>query len=1294
MNTDADEARRLAPYVPRLSIDWLRTPELGDHQSIDGTVAFVDVSGFTALTERLASRGKEGAEEVSDLIGDVFTELLDTGYEYGCELLKWGGDAALVLFREPASAARAARAAWLMSRAMSRLGQVRTSAGRVRLSVSIGLHRGRFDLYLLGEEHKELVVTGPAASATARMEAVAESGEVVVSRATAAELDGATLGAEKGDGILLRRAPEAEPRPSRTPVDVGDVDVARLLPPPTRVQLLGGGEAAEHRHAAVAFVEFTGVDALRAAEGPGAVAEALGPVIVGTQEAAARHGVTFHGTDISPDGGKILVLGGVPVVRGNDGERVLRAVRDVVTATSVLGLRAGVNAGRVFMHETGPPYRRIHSFSGDAVNLAARVMGRAEAGQVLATRAVLERSRSRFATTALEPFSVKGKSEPVEAFEVGPLVTSRAEEDPGALGFVGRGAELAALLEAAGRATSGTGAVVDIVAEPGMGKSRLVAEAIGRAGLQTFVVACEGLGEEVPYSAMRQLLLDVLGLPDDAGPEMIGVWLSHTVADRVPELAPWLPLLADVLDVPAEPTAEVRQLAPRFRQRRLAESVLALLTCLVDRPSALVFEDLHDIDEASWTVIGQLATGCAGRPWLLLLTRRPMEWDPVPAGAVGVVRLVLGALGTEAADELLGLAAAERPLRPAERDQLVARAAGNPLFLRELVRAFREVGSVDELPDTIEPLLAAQVDRLAPADRQVLRAAAVLGVHFDTDLLAHLLDEGDALDAARWRRLDEFVVADTAGARRFAHALMRDAAYEGLSFRRRRDLHGRAAEAIEHQAERPEDQAELLSLHYAAAERHEPAWRFSRLAGERSTARYANTDAARFFARALEAGRRLKDVAPSETAAVAEALGDASELDGDYDVAGRAYAEARRLHPAPVDRARLLRKTGVIHERHGHYKEALRCYTRGRALVDGGRGAAGRERAELAVAYAGVRYRQGRYRDCLAWAERAAKEAGRARHRSGLAHALYIQDIALSDMALSADMEAGASEAALRALAIFEELDDLVGQGNVLNNLGIGAYYLGRWSDALAYYRRSGEARERAGDVIGAATEDNNIAEVLSDQGHFDEARALFESALATWQSTNYPVGAALALANLGRLAARSGQPEEATRRLAEAHERFSSIGAAAYVLETEIRQAEQLLLAGDGAAALVAAEAVGAKLSSLEGAELLNLPVRRILGLAHHATGGDAGALEVLDEAVTRAQSVQALFELAQSLAAHAVVGAAARGPDGDTGSRADARTACDLFERLGVERAVISSCDDAWPQGPLARALSGRGR
>ena len=193
-------AERLKAYVPLVAIDWLRETPEARYKQVEGSLAFVDISGFTSLTERLSRKGKVGAEEMNDLLNDCFEALLSTAYDYGAGVIKWGGDAVLLLFQGEQHEARACRAALEMQQTMASVGKLRTSSGLVTLRMSIGIHSGTFDFFLVGSLHRELVITGPAASMTVAMETVAEATEVAVSPSTAAALDPRWLGTSKGAG--------------------------------------------------------------------------------------------------------------------------------------------------------------------------------------------------------------------------------------------------------------------------------------------------------------------------------------------------------------------------------------------------------------------------------------------------------------------------------------------------------------------------------------------------------------------------------------------------------------------------------------------------------------------------------------------------------------------------------------------------------------------------------------------------------------------------------------------------------------------------------------------------------------------------------------------------------------------------------------------------------------------------------------------------------------------------------------------------------------------------------------
>ncbi len=223
----------------------------------------------------------------------------------------------------------------------------------------------------------------------------------------------------------------------------------------------------------------------------------------------------------------------------------------------------------------------------------------------------------------------------------------------------------------------------------------------------------------------------------------------------------------------------------------------------------------------------------------------------------GVETIRLEALGEEEAAELLAEATADRPLPPHELAQLAKRAGGNPLFLTELLAAARSPEGLTELPDSVEALLMTQIDRLAPDDRRVLRCAAVVGASFTPELLEAA--DGIGFDMEAHRRLADFILDEGGGRLRFRHALVRDAAYEGLPYRRRRDLHARVGDAIEARAAEPEAEAELLSLHFFSAGHLEKAWRYSRVAGNRAKDIFANVEAAAFLNRALQSAAAAAD---------------------------------------------------------------------------------------------------------------------------------------------------------------------------------------------------------------------------------------------------------------------------------------------------------------------------------------------------------------------------------------------------------------------------------------------------
>jgi predicted ATPase/class 3 adenylate cyclase len=1258
-----DQSEMLKPYVPRLQIEWMRDSPQAAYQSVDGSLAFVDISGFTALTESLNRRGKIGAELLRDTLDPIFSALLDDAYRWGAGLLKWGGDAMLLLFRGPDHERRAARAAWEMQNTIGTVGRVRVGGARVALRMSIGIAAGAIDLFVAGSVHRELLVAGPLATETAATEGAVDGGEIGLSSALAERLAPSCVGRRKGTARLLVAAPDVDELPAPD-VAVRGVDVASCIPIAAREHVLLARSEPEHRAVTAVFFDLMNTDVLLAELGPAAFAEALDVRISSIEEAAARYDVPFNVTDVSKGSVKVLLTAGAPSTTGHDEEQALRLAREVMDVSGVVPLRAGLDAGHVFTGDFGPPYRRTYAVLGDAINTAARVMARAEPGQILATDVVLGRSRTTFETTPIKPFAAKGKAERVKASLVG-SIAGRREERVADTPFVGRERELEAFRNALDDAGTGNCWIVEIAGPSGIGKTRLIREAlVATPGLRVFGATCEEYEASTPYHALRELVQQVLGLAPGSSPADSERALREAVAAADPALVPWVPLLAILLGLDLAPTPETKALDERFLRETLADVTCRFLAARLDaKPFALVVEDAQFMDDSSADLLRRMAKAGDALPHALVVARTQRDgiWTDVSDDDLRFLAFNLLSLSEREAAAIVENATDDQPLRPHEVEELARRSGGSPLFLVELLNVARAAGKTDELPDSVEAVVTADIDRLSAADRIVLRYASVLGVAFEEALVVAALGEDVTPDEALWERLRGLVDRGADGRLRFRNTLVHAAAYEGLPFSRRRELHGRVGLELESRLEGdPGDEAGVLAAHFFHAGDHERAWRYSRLSGDRAKGIYANVDAASFYTRALDTAKRFRGATASDIAGVAESLGDVRYRLGEFEAAGAAYKLSQRHRAGdPVEEARLLLKQALIPWRLGRYPQALGRVTRGLRLIDGlEEPAAVRERANLFARNAVIRQRQGRALEAIAWCRRTIEVAEAPGAEEALAQALYVLDWAYAT--LGRFDEAVYSE---RALAIYEELGDLERQGAILNNLGAIAYYQARWTEAVGLYERAEQVWERSGDRWSASFAIVNRAEVLLDQGRLDEAEPLMRESLRIARASGSGPRIGETARYLGLLLARLGRFDEALRLLSEAHDEYERAGETSEVLVTEARLAELLVLERSAEDALDRAAQTLARSAASEGIFPLAPTLHRMRGLALLQLGRFDEARTALEVGLEGAREAEADYEVALALDALAVLGRL----DGET-AEPDERERDAIFARLGV--------------------------
>ena len=277
--------RDLGKYAPSHLRDW--KSDSGDWLVVDGTLCLMDFSGFTALSEKLAFLGRIGAEELTEVLGRVFGEMLGIAAARGGTLLKFGGDALLLIFESEDHAMQAASAAVEMRRTLRQSKDIPTSVGRLDLKMSQGLHSGEVTLIHVVGSHRELIVAGPTASWVAHMESIANENEIMVSEATQALLPASSVSNSRDGGGLLRwRTAKTEPVGSRDHNSEPSRTGASHLPVGLRDHLASGVPDSEHRQATVGFIKVAGVDDVIADLGIDAAADAVRQLVVSIMDSA------------------------------------------------------------------------------------------------------------------------------------------------------------------------------------------------------------------------------------------------------------------------------------------------------------------------------------------------------------------------------------------------------------------------------------------------------------------------------------------------------------------------------------------------------------------------------------------------------------------------------------------------------------------------------------------------------------------------------------------------------------------------------------------------------------------------------------------------------------------------------------------------------------------------------------------------------------------------------------------------------------------------------------------------
>ncbi|GAB4537352.1 MAG: adenylate/guanylate cyclase domain-containing protein [Anaerolineae bacterium] len=621
----------------------------------------------------------------------------------------------------------------------------------------------------------------------------------------------------------------------------------------------------------------------------------------------------YEGTIDKYIGDAIMAVFGAPRAHEDDPERAIRTALDMRDAldefnanpplplSDPLGIHIGISTGYVIAGHIGTELHQAYTVMGDAANLASRLEDLSERGQIFVSEDTYRLTSRLFVFKELEPVVVKGKAEPVKIYEV-----LGAREQPGSMRgltglhapLVGREAEAQKLALAVSNLQAGQGGILLVEGEAGIGKSRLVAEVRHkREGVPPGFRWLEGrglsYGRSLSYHLLADVLRNYLQLSDEADETRVWLKLKAMGPDlfgtRADEVLPYLAMLLG-LRLPEAMAEKIPQADPHLLQQRVFAAFGEWVEAVsAEQPLVLAFDDLHWADPSSVGLIEYLMAIAWHNPLLILCVSRPDREAPfwevreraMADYADRLVHIPLNPLAPHESRDLVDSLLQMEDIPPEVEQVVLSRAEGNPLFVEEVLRTLIEEGTltrddgvwrvtravdVTEIPETLQGVLTARIDRLDESVKRVVQIAAVVGRVFQRYVLERVVDDASILEDC----LAQLQLAQIIRERSpepepeyiFKHILTREAAYQSLLSHQRKTYHRRVADALARLFwERGEEYAGLVAAHYERAEAWPRALLYLQRAGDAARTSFAIKEAIDYYSRALQVASRLGDAA-------------------------------------------------------------------------------------------------------------------------------------------------------------------------------------------------------------------------------------------------------------------------------------------------------------------------------------------------------------------------------------------------------------------------------------------------
>ncbi len=1211
----------LVPYLPvdrRFAL--ARGKDLPDRTH--GAALFADVSGFTPLTEALAKDygPKRGAEELTRQLNAIFDALIAEVDKYRGSVIIFGGDALTCWFADPAPNSGHPAAAWravacglAMQVAMRQFASIDLPSGAtVVLSMKAAIATGPVRRFRVGDPQIQFadVLAGATLDDMSDAEHHAQRGEVVISPNAARDLGLAVEvsewreshddGETKKFGVVTRLLAPVSPTPwdEAEAQALTEAQLRSWVLPPIQERLVSGQAQllAEIRPTVSLFMKFGGIDY----DADDAAGTKLDAYLRWVQTVLSKYEGYLLQVLMGDKGSHLYATFGAPLAHDDDAARAVAVALELVSPpaelTFIQNVQIGVASGRMWAGAYGGSTRRTYGVLGDAVNLSARLMAKAAAGQILVSENIVTAAREGFDFESIGLVQVKGKKDPIAVSRV---VGRRSGQTLARNRYrlVGRDAELEQMETALATALKGTGQIFRLEGGMGLGKSRLAAEFLERAealGARVLVGVCQGTTQNIPYVPWQQIFSALFEFPETATLEQQIAHAETRLRAINPAWLVRLPMLGDLLGLHIDDNSTTAMFDARQRQDALFALVVELLRYWTStQPVVLMLEDTHWMDEASLGLALAVGRVTGRMPVLLLFVQRPPARSDKPllpdlTRLPNHQQLTLTELSPENNAKLVTDRLGGNPT-PLALALIQRQSQGNPLFTEALVSALRESNNLYPteggawylsdsifnalreancilkdnvtgewllapnaqlatvnlgIPDSVHGIVLSRVDRLPEAHKVTSKVASVIGQVFEFDLLeqshpAHptaqtLTDQMNVLEER------DFTIEAAAAPRRvdaFKHNITYEVVYDTLLESQQRELHLAVGQTLE---QTEPEAVERLAYHYSRSGQRDKTLLYLDKAARKAEREFANETALTYYTQALALEERW-----------AWRAGQATVL----HILGRREEQAEALRALEKSPGAPPFQVAYLW---GQYYEAIGDYGQARQAVERALAAARAQGDELAgtrtLAQLGlILRRQGDYDAALSWYMQAFDIFHPKTHLTDEEAMAFVQVLNGMANVFRQRSEIDKAEACyFRALAIIETHPNRQGESEIFNGLGVTAYYQRNFTDALRHHRSALETRRAIGDRTGEGTSLYNLALACDGLGDFTEAGSYYTAALAIQQAVGNRFEQGNILNGLGALYQNVGdlpKAQEALQQGLKVTEEIGDEAGQAYVL-------------------------------------------------------------------------------------------------------------------------------------------------